>query len=72
LRHRLIAFGVEKLGEVVADLDRGTIVAMPQTDLAQDHEKDNQYFVMHEWLQARAAERLGASRVPVLARATNE
>ena len=72
LRHRLIAFGVEKLGEVVADLDRGTIVAMPQTDLAQDHEKDNQYFVMHEWLQARAAERLGTSRVPVLARATNE
>jgi hypothetical protein len=27
--------------------------------------KDNQFFVMHEWLQQRAAERLTQSRVPV-------
>jgi len=54
LRHRLIAFGIEMVGEVVAALDRGTISAMPQSEFHQD----NQYFVMHEWLQARAAQRL--------------
>jgi folate-dependent phosphoribosylglycinamide formyltransferase PurN len=52
LRHRLIAFGVEKVAEVVASLDRGTISAMPQSDL----EEDRQFFVMHEWLRARAGE----------------
>lgn len=53
LRNRLIAFGVEKAAEVVDGLDRGTISATPQSDL----DKDRQFFVMHEWLQARAAER---------------
>jgi folate-dependent phosphoribosylglycinamide formyltransferase PurN len=61
LRNRLIAFGVEKMAEVVAALDRGTISATPQSDLHQD----NQFFVMHEWLQQRAAERLTQSRVAV-------
>lgn len=60
LRNRLIAFGIEKIGEVVAALDHGTIVATPQSDL----EKDNQFFVMHEWLQARAAECLTRNRNP--------
>jgi folate-dependent phosphoribosylglycinamide formyltransferase PurN len=54
LRNRLIAFGVEKASEVVAGLDRGTISATPQSELDDDH----QFFVMHEWLQARAAESL--------------
>jgi folate-dependent phosphoribosylglycinamide formyltransferase PurN len=58
LRNRLIAFGVEKIGEVVDALDRGTISAIPQTNFHQDR----QFFVMHEWLQARAAERLTRSR----------
>jgi len=61
LRNRLIAFGVDKMVEVVAALDCGTISATPQSDL----HKDNQFFVMHEWLQQRAAERLTQSRVPV-------
>jgi folate-dependent phosphoribosylglycinamide formyltransferase PurN len=58
LRNRLIAFGIEKTGDVVAALIRGTIFATPQTDL----EKDNQFFVMHEWLRARAAARLTENR----------
>jgi hypothetical protein len=57
LRNRLIAFGVEKTGDVVEGLVRGTISANPQSDTAPD----NQFFVMHEWLQARAAERLMAN-----------
>jgi methionyl-tRNA formyltransferase len=58
LRHRLIAFGVEKIGEVVAGLDQGTIAAKPQTLLHSTVNQDSQFFVMHERLQARAAERL--------------
>jgi hypothetical protein len=58
LRHRLIAFGIEKAGEVVAGLDRGTIVAKPQSEPDQD----TQFFVMHEWLQARAADRLSKNQ----------
>jgi folate-dependent phosphoribosylglycinamide formyltransferase PurN len=57
LRNRLIAFGIEMVGEVVSDLDRGAITAMPQSEANQD----NQYFVMHEWLRARAAQRLKQS-----------
>jgi methionyl-tRNA formyltransferase len=57
LRNRLIAFGVEKAAEVVAGLDQGTISATPQSGL----DEDRQFFVMHEWLQARAAERLTQS-----------
>jgi folate-dependent phosphoribosylglycinamide formyltransferase PurN len=57
LRNRLIAFGLEKAAEVIAGLDQGTISAS-----AQSHrDEDRQFFVMHEWLQARAAERLTKS-----------
>lgn len=58
LRNRLIAFGVEQVAEVVRALDRGTISAAPQPDRTHD----NQYFVMHEWLTARAAECLASRR----------
>jgi methionyl-tRNA formyltransferase len=58
LRNQLIAFGVEKAAEGVAGLDRGTISATPQSDL----DNDRQFFVMHEWLQARAAERYTRDR----------
>ncbi len=54
LRNRLIAFGIERVAEVVLALDRGSLAASPQTEL----DRDNQFFVMHEWLQARAVERL--------------
>ncbi len=57
-RNRLIAFGVETAAEVVAGLDQGTISATPQSDL----DRDRQFFVMHEWLQARAAERYTRNR----------
>ena len=63
LRNRLIASGVGKIGEVIDGLIRGTICATPQSDLDNfDPGEDRQFFVMHEWLQARAAERLVASR----------
>lgn len=63
LRNRLIAFGVEKIAEVIEGLTRSTICAAPQSDLSHfDSGEDRQFFVMHEWLQARAAERLVASR----------
>jgi folate-dependent phosphoribosylglycinamide formyltransferase PurN len=66
LRDKLVAFGVEKIGEVVASLNCGTMSATPQLTLdsadreedevrAKGKDKDNQYFVMHEWLQAKAA-----------------
>jgi methionyl-tRNA formyltransferase len=58
LRNRLIAFGVEKIADVVDALDRGTISATPQTHL----DEDRQCFVMHEWLQKQAAERLTKTR----------
>ena len=59
LRNRLIAFGVQKIAEVVNALERGTISAMPQSDL---HE-DRQFFVMHEWLRGRATEILTKNRM---------
>lgn len=65
LRNRLIAFGIEKIAEVIPALDRGTISATPQPDLECDH----QFFVMHEWLKQRAAERLAHSRRSVVATA---
>jgi folate-dependent phosphoribosylglycinamide formyltransferase PurN len=58
LRNRLIAFGVSKAGEVVEGLANETISATPQSELSEDH----QFFVMHEWLLARAAERLATNR----------
>ena len=54
LRNRLIAFGIDRVAEVVVALDRGSLAASPQSEL----DRDNQFFVMHEWLQARAVERL--------------
>jgi folate-dependent phosphoribosylglycinamide formyltransferase PurN len=54
LRNRLIAFGIERVAEVVVALDRGSLAASPQSEL----DRDSQFFVMHEWLQARAVERL--------------
>jgi folate-dependent phosphoribosylglycinamide formyltransferase PurN len=67
LRNRLIAFGISKVGEVVAGLDRGTISAARQSDL----DKDRQFFVMHEWLQDRALERLTKSRRTAIAEMVN-
>jgi methionyl-tRNA formyltransferase len=61
LRHRLIAFGVEKAGDVVAGLDQGTITATPQNLLHSNVNQDSQFFVMHQRLQARAAERLASA-----------
>jgi methionyl-tRNA formyltransferase len=58
LRHRLIAFGLEKVAEVITDLDRGVLAPTPQPAL----DRDNQHFVMHEWLQARAVEYLANSQ----------
>lgn len=62
LRNRLIAFGIEKMCEVVAALDRGTALAEPQPKMDPEPDQDSQYFVMHEWLQAQAAQRLKNSR----------
>jgi len=68
LRNRLIAFGVEKAADVVAGLDHGTTSASRQSSLGEDGQlEDHQFFVMHEWLQAKAAERLTKSRVPAVA-----
>jgi folate-dependent phosphoribosylglycinamide formyltransferase PurN len=58
LRNRLIAFGVEKVADAVGALDRGAISATPQPYLDKDH----QFFVMHEWLQTRAAACLTGNR----------
>lgn len=58
LRDRLIAFGIEKTADVIAGFENGEISANPQSDV----DRDNQFFVMHEWLQARATERLVAGR----------
>jgi folate-dependent phosphoribosylglycinamide formyltransferase PurN len=67
LRNRLIAFGVEKAGEVIAGLDRRAISATPQSGLDEDH----QFFVMHEWLQTQAAERLTKGPGAAVAGAVN-
>src|SRR5580700_1331184 len=61
LRHRLIAFGVEKAGEVVASFTQGTITATPQASLHSTANQDSQFFVMHERLRALAAERLASA-----------
>jgi folate-dependent phosphoribosylglycinamide formyltransferase PurN len=63
LRDRLIAFGVDNVVAVITGLDSGTISATPQSDRA----RHNQYFVMHQWLQARAGERLAKSRPSAVA-----
>ncbi len=65
LRQRLIAFGLDKLGDVVAALDRGTMVSTPQRNQNAEGSGDNQYFVMHQWLQERAAAMLARRIAPV-------
>ncbi len=57
LRNRLIAFGIAKLVEAVAALDRQAARPIPQSRA----DRKEQFFVMHEWLQARAAERLASN-----------
>ncbi|HUO24161.1 MAG TPA: formyltransferase family protein [Candidatus Aquilonibacter sp.] len=54
LRNQLIAFGIEKIAEVIAAFGRGTISARAQSELNHD----NQYFVIHERLKLLAAQRL--------------
>lgn len=67
LRNRLIAFGIAKAADVVAALDQGTISATRQSGF----DTDNQFFVMHEWLQARAAARLAQSRLAAVSGTVN-
>jgi folate-dependent phosphoribosylglycinamide formyltransferase PurN len=67
LRNRLIAFAVAKMGEVVAALNQERISARPQAEV----HNDNQFFVMHERLQALAAQRLRKAHVPAIARAVH-
>jgi folate-dependent phosphoribosylglycinamide formyltransferase PurN len=67
LRNRLIAFGVDRLAEVVLALDRDSFAASPQSEL----DRDNQLFVMHDWLQARALERLKKNCRPSVAAGTS-
>jgi len=71
LRNRLIAFGVAKLVDVVTALNRGAISAMPQYAPDSTPRTDNQFFVMHEWLQARAADRLARGRPAGVATTVN-
>jgi folate-dependent phosphoribosylglycinamide formyltransferase PurN len=72
LRNRLIAFGVEKMADVVTAIAQREIVASPQSKFAgDDRRRDNQFFVVHEWLQARAAERLVAKNAAKPAEATH-
>ncbi|HVI10010.1 MAG TPA: formyltransferase family protein [Candidatus Binatia bacterium] len=54
LRNRLIAFGIEKIAEVVSALEAGKIAATPQPET---NGRARPFFVMHELLQARAAKR---------------
>lgn len=68
LRNKLIASGIEKLVGVVAAIDRGTISSTPQSEVGHgfpvdsSRNDDTQFFVMHEWLQARSAETLAGSQ----------
>jgi methionyl-tRNA formyltransferase len=63
LRDRLAAFGVEKIVEVISTLARGDFIpAKPQAELNVDH----QHFVMHEWLRAKAAQKITNSNVETL------
>jgi methionyl-tRNA formyltransferase len=68
LRNRMIAYGIELVGEAVAALDQGTISAVAQSD----REKDNQFFVMHEWLKTQAARRLNKNSLATATSKTDE
>lgn len=59
LRNRMIADGIELIVQSVSALDRGTVSPVPQDSQQASHEKDNQFFVMHERLKTVAAVDLG-------------
>jgi folate-dependent phosphoribosylglycinamide formyltransferase PurN len=67
LRNRLIVFGIDKIAEAVTALHHGAVSGIPQSDL----DCDDQFFVMHEWLQERAGERLAKSRTATIAGAVH-
>ena len=50
LRNRMIAFGIDLLLEAVSGLEQGKLSPAPQPD----HDKDHQFFVMHDRLKAEA------------------
>jgi folate-dependent phosphoribosylglycinamide formyltransferase PurN len=58
LRNRMIAEGIELIAEAVRGLDSGAVTPIPQAD----HEKDSQFFVMHDQLKALAMRRLMKNR----------
>lgn len=58
LRNRMIAFGIELVGESLSGLEAGSLSPSLQSELKQD----NQFFVMHEWLKQQALRRLSADR----------
>jgi folate-dependent phosphoribosylglycinamide formyltransferase PurN len=68
LRNRMIACGIEMVGEVVAALEAGTRSPVPQSN--RDH--DNQFFVMHDRLKAQAARRLKQGQPLSVAGGANE
>src|SRR6202140_2204107 len=59
LRNRMIAEGIELIGEAVKGLDLGSVTAAPQAKL----ENDSAFFVMHDRLKALAARSLLKSRL---------
>lgn len=59
LRNRMIAFGIELVGEALSGLEDGTLSPRPQSDL----DRDNQFFVMHDWLKTQALRSLQRDRV---------
>ena len=62
LRRRLIAFGIEQLAQVISALDGNGIAPVSQSQLRAGRLGDSQYFVMHDWLQQLAAQRLNCDR----------
>jgi methionyl-tRNA formyltransferase len=68
LRNRMIAFGIELVAETVTALQAGTLSAVEQAD----RDQDNQFFVMHDWLKARAAARLKPAKLATVAGANHE
>lgn len=54
LRNRMIAQGIELIGEAINTLEQGQLSPVPQAEREYDH----QYFVMHDSLKALAAHRL--------------
>jgi folate-dependent phosphoribosylglycinamide formyltransferase PurN len=63
LRNRMIAEGIELIAEAVRALDSGAVTPIPQPD----HEKDSQFFVMHDQLKGLAMRRLMKNRTNPIA-----